>query len=142
MGIKRLTAEQAPALAHLHAGSMEKSWDEKSFVNFLNEKTIVGIGAFDSEILLGFFLYRVVEDEMEILTIAVDEPYRRQGIARQLLKEGMPENATVFLEVNEENSAAQALYLNAGFEIYGQREKYYQTENGMKDAILMRKKPM
>lgn len=139
MSIQHLKPEHAATLAILHADSMERSWDEKSFSNFLNEKTITGLGFFDSEMLLGFVLYRTVIDETEILTIAVDGNYRRQGVASSLLKETMKANGVVFLEVNEDNKIAEALYLKAGFKIYGKRQDYYQTADGLKAAILMRR---
>ena len=62
-------------------------------------------------------------------------------MARQLLDAGLDELTArgaeeVFLEVRESNTAAQALYLGAGFRPVGQRSGYYR--NPREDALVLR----
>jgi ribosomal-protein-alanine acetyltransferase len=85
--------------------------------------------------VVGFLLWQAVaSDEAEILNLAVQPAFRRQGIALELLKGlSMPR---IFLEVRESNHAARALYLRAGFEECGLRKKYY--DNPSEDGIVMR----
>ena len=85
---------------------------------------------------------QVVLDEAEITNIAVDERYRRRGIAGKLL-EGLVTLCLrrnvkyLHLEVRESNTPARSLYTKCGFEIDGMRKNFYQkpTEN----AVLMTK---
>lgn len=140
MTIQNLSLNDVEAMAAIHRASMERHWDVKSFSNFLNEPAIIAWGYFSDTILQGFILSQIMGDEMEILTLAVDSDYRRQGIARHLVQAAIDKGAdTIFLEVNEDNEIAQKLYLAAGFEEFGRREKYYQTHDGLKDAVLMRR---
>jgi [ribosomal protein S18]-alanine N-acetyltransferase len=85
--------------------------------------------------VVGFLLWRAVAaDEAEILNLAVQPEFRRQGIALELLNGvSLPR---IFLEVRESNHAARALYLRAGFEECGHRRRYY--DNPSEDGIVMR----
>lgn len=91
----------------------------------------------------GFALGRVIFDEVELLTIAVDPVAHRQGIGARLLAafgvtaSGMGATRG-FLEVAEDNPAARALYLRAGWRVSGRRKGYYRDAAGAPvDAILM-----
>ena len=94
--------------------------------------------------LAGFALGRVVADEDELLTLAVDPMLRRQGIGADLMGQFLAkakERAaqSVFLEVIDDNEAARALYLKTGFTVQGLRRGYYHFPNGMRrDAVVMR----
>ncbi len=88
----------------------------------------------------GMILARVVADEAEVLTLAVDPARRRLGLGRHLLREAMRSAAargagTMFLEVAEGNRAARALYGAAGFTQAGRRSRYYP---GGGDALVLR----
>ena len=90
--------------------------------------------------LLGFALSRVAADEAELLTLAVDPAARRRGVARRLLR-GFERRArargavAAFLEVDEGNAPARALYAGEGWEAAGRRPAYY----GGSDALILRK---
>jgi ribosomal-protein-alanine N-acetyltransferase len=89
----------------------------------------------------GMILARVVADEMEVLTLAVDPTARRRGVGTCLLGTAIAwalsgGAATAFLEVAEDNRAAQALYARAGFLPVGRRPRYYP--NGA-DALILRR---
>ena len=45
----------------------------------------------------------------------------------------------IFLEVDETNKAALALYKSSGFNEVGRRPGYYQTGKGHSDALIMRR---
>ncbi len=93
----------------------------------------------------GFALARVIADEAELLTLAVDPVARRQGLGRRLLaefEETAQERgaARVFLEVSADNAAALALYTGTGYSESGRRRGYYRSPDGRRiDAILMDK---
>lgn len=88
----------------------------------------------------GFVLARVVADETEILTLAVDPLVQRQGAGRSLLQAAMDDArqrgaAAMFLEAAPSNAAALALYGSAGFVQVGRRPRYYP---GGGDALVLR----
>ncbi len=71
---------------------------------------------------------------MEVLNLATDAAYRRQGIASALLHSVEAEE--VFLEVRESNEAARKLYEKLGFLPVGTRPEYY--DDPVETAIVMR----
>lgn len=92
--------------------------------------------------LLGYAGFWMVADEAEIMKIAVDVPYRRQGIGGALLTAMLDEAqkggaAQIFLEVREGNRPARRLYEKKRFYSYAQRERYYSDGES---AVLYKRK--
>jgi ribosomal-protein-alanine N-acetyltransferase len=90
--------------------------------------------------IIGFAGYWMIADGAHISTIAVSPPYRRRGLGELLLlnillmaNEHSAQMAT--LEVRQSNQVGQALYHKYGFEIVGQRRRYYRDTS--EDALLM-----
>ena len=90
----------------------------------------------------GYACLFVLFEEAEVQNIAVDIPFRKRGFGGELLsflhnfaKEKGAE--TCFLEVRVSNRAAIALYEKYGYEIYGERNRYYQDGES---AYVMRKR--
>jgi [ribosomal protein S18]-alanine N-acetyltransferase len=80
---------------------------------------------------------RTAADEIEILNVAVDPPFRRRGIGRSLIRELIGKNpGVVFLEVRQSNIAARKLYHSLGFEAAGVRQDYYSQP--VESAIVMK----
>ncbi len=83
--------------------------------------------------------------EGHIVTIAVRQQYRRQGIGELLLTAGLEtaleaQQEHVTLEYRISNEAARALYEKFGFTQVGVRARYY-TDN-QEDAVLMTTPPL
>jgi ribosomal-protein-alanine N-acetyltransferase len=131
--------ELAQLLAAMHARCFAEPWSEISFAELLISPGVSVEVAKDGT---GFILWRHVVDEAEILTLAVDPDFRRQGLARLLITHAVEElknNGVVrfFLEVEEGNQPALALYKNSGFTMIGRRLDYYGQG---RSAVLMEKK--
>jgi ribosomal-protein-alanine N-acetyltransferase len=91
--------------------------------------------------IIGVLYCRCVADEAEIFDLAVQEKFRRRGIAT-LLVNRFQQSAerrgikNIFLEVRESNTAALALYRKTGFRETGKRSNYYHAP--IEDALLLR----
>ena len=91
--------------------------------------------------IAGFVIYRRRWFKLHLESVAVHPSYRRQGIARHMVKhliEDLPRQgrSRIVLEVRKSNTAAQACYLQLGFRVVGQKERYYWPDE--EDALLMR----
>lgn len=134
------TAKSCAAL-HAKCFTSPRPWDEAEFAAYLIDPLIV----FNCSVS-GFALGRVVVDEVELMTIAVDPAHRRAGIGAQLLNDFLAESQnrgakTCFLEVAANNSAAISLYQASGFQTSGLRPKYYRQADGTSvDAFLLSKR--
>jgi [ribosomal protein S18]-alanine N-acetyltransferase len=136
----------ARALAALHASSFHRGWSEDEFERLLSDRHVVAHRATAGTALAGFILSRIVQDEAEILSIAVASAWRGRGLARQLLDINLRRLAalgarSVFLEVEEGNVSARRLYRRAGFQEVGRRERYYAPERGAAALVLRRDLP-
>lgn len=130
----------AARLADLHAQAFESPWDAKAFGDLLAQSGVFALEAAD-----GFILMRIVADEAEILTLAVRPTARQAGLGLRLVEQAcvdaVSQGATLlFLEVAEDNVAARALYVRAGFTEAGRRAGYYGRRDGSRvDALVLTK---
>lgn len=135
-------ADDAPALAHLHNRAFARGWDVDEFERLLCSPMVRGhVVSSAARGVVGFVLSHLVAPEAEILSIAIADDVRRQGLGARLLAHHLRRLSaegitTSFLEVEEGNSAAQRLYGRYGYEQVGRRKGYY---GGTADALLLRR---
>jgi len=130
----------APIAAKIHKKCFDRGWSEKEFQRLLALPT--------SRLWMteeGLLLCSEVAGEMEILTICVLPEFRRQHAAQDLLHElfqyaKAQKIKQIFLEVAEDNEAAQKLYFKVGFKQINRRTGYYQRTQGTVDALCLAKK--
>jgi ribosomal-protein-alanine N-acetyltransferase len=90
--------------------------------------------------IVGYVLYWLLPETVDIHNLAVIGEYRRRGVGRILLHKVIVEalrqsSARVTLEVRKSNLAAQKLYESAGFVATGIRKGYYSDDG--EDALTM-----
>ena len=140
-------ARDAAALATVHARAFRHGWSESEFERLLAEPNTVchvARGSGGTGPVIGFALSRLIDHEGEILMVAVSPNEQGRGLARQLLSRHLGRLAArgakqVFLEVDEGNRPALALYARAGFAEVGRRPRYYEGPGGAAAALIMRR---
>lgn len=133
MELRSAAADDAEALARLHAAAFAQGWTADSLAGFLAAHGTVAFLAEESGTSLGFILFRAAGGEAEILTLAVHPKARRQGFGRRLVEAAAGKAQTMgaaalFLEVAVDNKAALSLYGSLGFAEAGRRKAYYARE--------------
>ncbi len=134
--------QHAVDIAALHAQAFGRGWSEDEVDALLADRAVLGDCATSNGKFVGFILSRRAAEEAEILSIAIDEKHRAQGLGRALLDlhlrrlAGMGARA-VFLEVDEGNEPALRLYVRAGFRQVGQRSNYYPQPEARPAAALI-----
>ena len=136
------TARDAAAIATLHAASFRRGWSEQEVEGLLTDRHVIAHRAMLGSTMAGFIMSRLVEDEAEILSVAVAGSRRGRGLARNLLNLHLGRLAAfgaraVFLEVDEHNKAAIRLYDRAGFHEISRRPNYYPGAAGKAVAALV-----
>jgi ribosomal-protein-alanine N-acetyltransferase len=146
-------AAAAELLAELHAGAFcrpgDERWSSQAFSDVLAMPgafcLMATLRGADGAAPIGFCACRVAGPESELLSLGVLPGQRRQGTARQLILRSMGRCVEggareMFLEVAEDNPAAQTLYRSMGFYQVGRRKGYYQRlDNVRVDALTMRR---
>lgn len=147
--IRPLEAGDGERLETLHAEGFARPWSEAEFDALLSQEAVFGNMAVPVARRrggpVGFVLARRAADEAEILMIAVARAHRRKGVGRLLMDSILRElhaarAAALFLEVDEANVAAIALYRRLGFRQVGSRPDYYASgRTGRGGALVMRR---
>jgi ribosomal-protein-alanine N-acetyltransferase len=128
-------APDAAAIATLHGQSFRRGWSDSEVEQLLLDPRVLAHRAVSGSDFAGFILSRMAAGEAEILSVAVDPTWQGCGLGRRLLDLHLRRLAglgvgTVFLEVEEGNTAALRLYDRAGFREVGRRPGYYSQPEG------------
>lgn len=142
--IRRFCGEDADAVMALMAESPQAAnWSRKSYLDFANQDGAIALVIEAGGTVTAFLIGRLLQDQAEILNLAVMTRRRREGQGAKLLKAALAEFRlrgvkSVYLEVRESNTAAIAFYKAHGFAKSGHREGYYHQPE--EPAITMEKK--
>ena len=117
-------------------------WSENSVASELNNPLSLWLVALDGDAVAGYVGSQSVMGWADMMNIAVDPDYRRQGVAQELVERLVAalmanEVTCLTLEVRASNDAAIALYEKLGFAQIGRRPNYYR--NPREDALILRK---
>jgi ribosomal-protein-alanine N-acetyltransferase len=145
--IRPLRSDNAEACARLHAAIFAHPWSADEIARLIADGSSLSAAALDPTggVLRGFVIARLAADEAEILTVAVDTAWRGKGAGRALVSEILRQAAyagarSMFLEVEDGNAAAVALYRRLGFMKIGERPGYYRRRDGSRAlAVVMRR---
>tara|TARA_R110000824_G_scaffold118960_14_gene272018 strand:+ start:135833 stop:136321 length:489 start_codon:yes stop_codon:yes gene_type:complete len=149
IGIGPGLARDLVRIVPLHSVSFEVPWTHEAFESLMTSPGVLLLKAFDEaasdpeDDLKGFVLVRIVADEAEILSIAVDPQHYGKRIGEQLMQTAAAHALglgamSLFLEVAEDNASARRLYERLGFETVGRRPDYYTRGKGRIAGLSMR----
>ena len=138
--IRTMSERDSSAVWELEKKCFSVPWSEESIRAMFSEKGYWNLTARDDGSLVGYIGMKAVLDEADITNVAVDPDRRRQGIGKMLLRELLAKAGElgirrIFLEVRVSNTAARALYEQAGFRTVDVRKNYY--EKPKEDAYIM-----
>jgi [ribosomal protein S18]-alanine N-acetyltransferase len=133
------TADVEDVIA-IERASFRFPWSTRFFLDELQVDCAHSILAEVDGRIVGYVLFWILAEEVDIHNIAVHPDFRRQGIGRLLLEQVVAaarrqERLRVTLDVRCSNAVAQSLYFSLGFVARGLRKGYY-SDNG-EDALVM-----
>ena len=137
--LRLATESDLPAVLAIEQTSFPQPWTSVAFRNeFKNPYSRLWVVE-ERTLVIGYICTWFIDDEGQIVNVAVLPAYRRQGIGRFLVQYALQEAKkqgvrSLSLEVRSSNFAAIDLYRSFGFERVAVRKRYY--ENG-EDALLM-----
>jgi ribosomal-protein-alanine N-acetyltransferase len=137
--VRLATKEDAQGIAELIAASASPFDVDAELARHYARLWVARAAQHDA--IAGVALTWEVADEVHLIDLLVAAPARRRGFGKALLRTLLEaaEGAgfrVVLLEVRRDNAPARSLYDAFGFEVAGEREKYYSDGE---DAILMRR---
>ncbi len=140
--IETMTDTHVEQVAALEKLCFCDPWSENSIRTELGNPLSLWLVALDGEHVAGYIGSQSVQGESDMMNVAVDPAYRRQGIGELLVSELAAQlknlgNGSLTLEVRISNESAIALYEKLDFYQVGRRPNYYR--NPKEDALILRK---
>ena len=128
-------------IAQLHRRAFsaqdEQPWSLGAIEKLMASPGFEALVYFAADVPVGFVLVRVVADEAELISVAVDPDCQSKGYAKQVMsflcdQLKKRQICNLFLEVRQDNQKAIQLYRSCGFKKIGERRDYYKTTSGKK----------
>jgi ribosomal-protein-alanine N-acetyltransferase len=145
--LEPMRPDHLPLVSRIHSLSQDRGWTDGEYASLLAQSNVFGFVARPVDQprqIQGFVLGRLIDGEAEVLMVAVDPEARRTGLGRALMDETIRklhgDRAThLFLEVDEINAPAIALYRKLGFREVARRKGYFEHKaRGRTAALVMR----
>ena len=117
-------------------------WCEQAVASELDNPLSLWLVAVQNDTVIGYVGSQSVLGEADMMNLAVQPEFRRQGVGETLvsaLVAALAEQkvSSLTLEVRASNAAAISLYEKLGFIQVGRRPNYYR--NPKEDALILRK---
>lgn len=135
-----MTVDDIDRVLAIEKASFEFPWSTRFFLEELRVDCARSVLAELEGRIVGYVLFWLLPDTVDIHNIAVHPDFRRRGIGWRLLEQVViaarrHSAVRVTLDVRRSNIAAQKLYRLFGFKSMGLRSGYY-SDNG-EDALIM-----
>ena len=146
--LRPLTLADLGVIEQIERTAYPTPWSRSMFAGEIAKQSSICLGAVDTDQgnrLVGYLIISRYADAWHIMNVAVDEDYRRRGVATKLLGRlfevtEADDRRGFTLEVRVSNGQAIKLYESLGFVARGIRRGYY-TDN-REDALIMWKDPL
>lgn len=120
--------------------SFEFCWHEEDFLRCLRQRNCIGMVVETNDRVIGFMIYELHKNKLNVLNFAVNPAYRRSGIGRQMVSKLITKltshrRSRIALAVRETNLAAQLFFRSQRFTASKVLKNYY--EDSGEDAYLM-----
>lgn len=141
MSVVELEEKHLLKVAKIEADNFSEPWSYEAIKGTIGNPLYNFYCLVDNEEeLYGYVGMSTCAPESEIVSVAIDDRYKGQGLSKVVLnaaiefekKKGIEK---IFLEVRESNSVAIHLYEKTGFVRIGRRENFYRFPN--EAAIIM-----
>lgn len=118
--IRWLIRRDMPEVLVIEHASSEYPWGEDEFLVHLRRRSCIGYVAEHGEQVVGFMIYELHKDRLEVLDFATDPEFRRRGVGRQMVEKlvgklSYHRRTRITLAVRETNLDAQFFFRRRGF---------------------------
>ncbi len=138
--IRWMIRRDMPEVLAIEAASFEFPWLEDDFIRCLRQRNCIGMVAEHDDRVVGFMIYELNKNRIQVLNFATAPEMRRRGVGTQMVhklvgKLSAQRRTRILLEVRETNLAAQLFFRDSGFRAISVLRAYY--EDTPEDAYLM-----
>jgi [ribosomal protein S18]-alanine N-acetyltransferase len=124
----------------IELAGFEYAWTEEDFLRCLRQRNCIGMVAEQGDRIVGFMIYELHKNKLNVLNFAVASHVRRQGIGMQMVAKLVAKLAShrrskISLAIRERNLHAQLFFRSLMFRATKVLKNYY-SDSG-EDAYLM-----
>jgi ribosomal-protein-alanine N-acetyltransferase len=118
--IRWMIRRDMPEVLAIEHASFEYPWCEEEFLRVLRQRNCIGMVAEYGERIVGFMIYELHRNKIQILDFATQAEFRRRGVGRQMVaklvgKLSSQRRSRISLLVRETNLQAQLFFRVVGF---------------------------
>lgn len=123
------------AIDSINRESMPENYDQEFLESVISEHFSY-VAKYRNSVV-GYVLVGKIDDNYYLISLAVLEQYRRNGIAKHLIALALKhfKNRKLFLHVRKQNEATISMYQKFGFKVDSTLDNYY--DDPADDAYLM-----
>lgn len=138
--IRWMIRRDMPAVLKIEEQAFEFAWEEDDFIRCLRQRNCIGMVAEVDDRVVGFMIYELHKNRLQILNFAVAESDRRSGVGKSMAnkllgKLSLERRNRIMLEVRETNLDAQLFFKSIGFKAVSVLRDFYDDTD--EDAYLM-----
>ena len=141
--IRWLTRCDLPAVVAIENASFEYPWTKGDFLNALRQRNVIGMVAEHQDMVIGYMVYELFPERIQLLSIAVHPDFRRQSVGAAMLSKLAHKlrdrRSSIMTEVRETNLDAQFFFRDCGFRAIGVLTGRYPVQK--EDAYAFAYKP-
>jgi len=141
--IRKVCAEDIPTVVAIENQQFLHPWKEKLFTSELyhNISYFYLLEDTSSKTVIGYIIFWLIEDMIELHNIAVERDYKKKGLGKKLLEFMLDigkqkKVKEIFLEVRVSNAEGIGFYEGNGFKRIDIRKDYYSSPT--EDAAIYR----
>ena len=137
MVIKKINNNELICLLEIEKKFFSNSqfYSMKQLKEMFQNKNYNFIGIYENKILIGYLIVMDIDQECEIIQIAIEKQHQKKNYGSFLIKYLQEKYLKITLEVNNKNKIAINFYLKNKFKQIAVRNKYY---NNIDDALILK----
>ena len=118
--IRWMIRRDLPFVLNIEESSFEFPWTEDEFIQCLRQRENIGMVAEINDDIVGYMVYSLHKNRIDLMTVAIHPDYRKKGIGRSMIgklifKLEIQRRNRITTEVRETNLAAQLFLRQMGF---------------------------
>lgn len=130
MNIRWMIRRDMPEVLSIERRAFPDPWSEEEFCLALVQRNVIGLVAEQDEQVVGYVIYELHRERLEIFNLAVDPQRRREGIGRELVarlqkKLSFERRRWLWVKVVDWNLPGQLFFQSCGFRATGVLAGYY-----------------
>jgi ribosomal-protein-alanine N-acetyltransferase len=138
--IRWLVSRDMVEVLDIERESFEFPWSEEDYLRCLRSRNCIGMVAECHDQVVGYMVYELGKNKIQLLNMATASQFRRCGVATQMIakligKLSLQRRNRITFEIRETNLTAQLFFRSVGFRATQILKNYY--EQMQEDAYFM-----